>query len=41
VDTRTHVTVHLENKVKTQDAELEDRVETIANLEQQLLKLLE
>jgi hypothetical protein len=33
VDTRTHMIMHLENTVKTQDAELEG-AETIANLEQ-------
>jgi hypothetical protein len=32
VDIRTHAIIHLENTVKTQDAELEDRAETIANL---------
>jgi hypothetical protein len=30
------VIVHLENTIEMQDAELEKRVETIANLEQQL-----
>jgi hypothetical protein len=34
VDTQTHTIMHLENTVKTQDAELEERAETIANLEQ-------
>jgi hypothetical protein len=29
----THAIVHLENIIKTQDAELEERVELIANLE--------
>ena len=36
VDTRTHAIVHLENAVETQDAELEERAQTIADLEQQL-----
>jgi hypothetical protein len=35
VDTHTHV--HLENAIEMHDAELEERAETIANLEQQLL----
>jgi hypothetical protein len=39
LDIRTHGIVHLENHVKTQDAELEERAEMIANLEQQLLEL--
>jgi hypothetical protein len=39
VDTRTHGIVHLENHVETQDAELEERAERIADLEQQLLEL--
>jgi chromosome segregation ATPase len=39
VDTRTHVIVHLENAIETQDAKLEERAETIANLEQHLLEL--
>jgi predicted nucleic acid-binding Zn-ribbon protein len=39
VDTCTHGIVHLENHVETQDAELEDRAERIADLEQQLLEL--
>jgi hypothetical protein len=39
VDTCTHRIIHLEHHVETQDAELEERVETIANLEQQLLQL--
>jgi hypothetical protein len=34
VDTRTHVIMHLENAFETQGTELEERVETIANLEQ-------
>jgi hypothetical protein len=39
VDTRTHGIIHLEHHVETQDVELEERVETITNLEQQLLQL--
>jgi hypothetical protein len=39
LDIRTHGIVHLENHVKTQDAELEERAKMIANLEQQLLEL--
>jgi hypothetical protein len=39
VDTRTHGIIHLEYHVQTQDAELEERMETITNLEQQLLQL--
>jgi hypothetical protein len=39
VDTRTHRIVLLENHVETQDAELEERAERIADLEQQLLEL--
>jgi ribosomal protein L29 len=39
VETRTHGIIHLEHHVEVQDAELEERAETIANLEQQLLKL--
>jgi hypothetical protein len=39
VDVRTRGIVHLENRVETQDAELEERAEMIANLEQQLLEL--
>jgi hypothetical protein len=38
VETRTHGINHLEHHVEVQDAELEERVETIANLEQQLLE---
>jgi hypothetical protein len=34
VETRTHGIIHLENHVETQDAELEERVERITNLEQ-------
>jgi hypothetical protein len=39
VETHTHRIVHLEHYVEAQDAELEERVEMIANLEQQLLEL--
>jgi ribosomal protein L29 len=39
VETRTHGIVHLEHHVKVQDVEIEERAETIANLEQQLLEL--
>jgi hypothetical protein len=39
VDIRTHRIVHLENHVETQDTELEERAERIADLEQQLLEL--
>jgi predicted RNase H-like nuclease (RuvC/YqgF family) len=39
VETRTHRIIHLEHHVEVQDAELEERAETIANLEQQLLEL--
>jgi predicted RNase H-like nuclease (RuvC/YqgF family) len=39
VETRTHEIIHLEHHVEVQDAELEERAETIANLEQQLLEL--
>jgi hypothetical protein len=38
VDTRTHGIIHLEHNVEVQDAELEERVETIANLEQHQLE---
>jgi hypothetical protein len=41
VDTRTHAIGHLENAIETQDAELEERVEIITNLQQQLLELQE
>jgi DNA polymerase sigma len=34
VETRTHEIVHLEHHVEVQDAELEERAETITNLEQ-------
>jgi predicted RNase H-like nuclease (RuvC/YqgF family) len=41
VETRTHGIIHLENQnhVEAQDAKLEERIERIANLEQQLLEL--
>jgi hypothetical protein len=39
VETRTHGIIHLEHHVEVQGAELEERAETIANLEQQLLEL--
>jgi hypothetical protein len=39
VETCTHGIIHLEHHVEVQDAELEERAETIANLEQQLLEL--
>jgi chromosome segregation ATPase len=39
VETCTHGIIHLENHVEVQDVELEERVETITNLEQQLLEL--
>jgi hypothetical protein len=39
VETRTHGIIHREHHVEVQNTELEDRVETIANLEQQLLEL--
>jgi hypothetical protein len=39
VETRTHGIIHLEHHVEVQDAELEERVEMIAILEQQLLEL--
>jgi hypothetical protein len=34
VDIRTHGIIHLEHHVEAQDAELEERAEMIANLEQ-------
>jgi hypothetical protein len=34
-----HGIIHLEHHVEVQDAEIEKRVETIANLEQRLLEL--
>jgi uncharacterized protein YueI len=39
VETRTHVVIHLEHHVEVQDVELEERVDTITNLEQQMLEL--
>jgi hypothetical protein len=39
VETCTHEIIHHEHHVEVQDVELEERVETIANLEQQLLEL--
>jgi hypothetical protein len=39
VETCTHGIIHLENHVETQGAELEQRAERIADLEQQLLEL--
>jgi hypothetical protein len=39
VETRTHGIIHLEHRAEVQDVELEERVEMIANLEQQLLEL--
>jgi hypothetical protein len=39
VETRTHGIVHLEHHVEAQDAELEEMVEMITDLEQQLLEL--
>jgi cell division protein FtsB len=39
VDIRTHRIIHLEHHMEAQDAELEERAEMIANLEQQLLEL--
>jgi hypothetical protein len=39
VETRTHGIIHLQHHVEVQDARLEERVEMIANLEQQLLEL--
>jgi hypothetical protein len=39
VDIRTHGIIHLEHHVEAQDAELEERVEMITNLEHQLLEL--
>jgi hypothetical protein len=39
VETRTHGIIHLEHHVEVQDAELEERAEMIANLEQHLLEL--
>jgi hypothetical protein len=39
VQTRTHGIIHLEHHVEVQDAEIEERVEMITDLEQQLLEL--
>jgi hypothetical protein len=39
VDICTHGIIHLEHHMEAQDAELEERVEMISNLEQQLLEL--
>jgi hypothetical protein len=39
VDIHTHGIVHLENHMETQDTELEERAERIADLEKQLLEL--
>jgi hypothetical protein len=39
VDTRSHGIIYLEHHVETQDAELKQRAEMIANLEQQLQQL--
>jgi hypothetical protein len=39
VDTHTHAIVQLVIAIETQDVKLEERVEIIANLEQQLLEL--
>jgi hypothetical protein len=39
VDERTHAIIHLEYANEQQDLELEERAETIATLEQQLLEL--
>jgi hypothetical protein len=39
VDIRTHGIIHLEHAIEVQDAELEERVETIFNHEQQLFEL--
>jgi hypothetical protein len=39
VETHTHGIIHLEHRAEVQDAELEERADMIANLEQQLLEL--
>jgi chromosome segregation ATPase len=39
VETHTHGIIHLEHHVEVQDTELEERAETITNLEQQMLAL--
>jgi hypothetical protein len=41
VEIHTHGIIHLEHHVVVHDAEVEERVETITNLEQQLLELQE
>jgi FtsZ-binding cell division protein ZapB len=41
VEIRTHGIVHLEHAFETLEAKLEERVETITNLELQLLQLQE
>jgi predicted RNase H-like nuclease (RuvC/YqgF family) len=38
VETSTHGIIHLENHMETQDVELEERAERIADLEQQMLE---
>jgi hypothetical protein len=38
VETRTHGIIHLEHHMEVHDAELEERAEMIANLEQQMLE---
>jgi hypothetical protein len=39
VDVHTHWIIHLEHTIEMQNVEFEERVEMIANLEQQLLEL--
>jgi hypothetical protein len=39
VETRTHEIVHLVHHMEARDAELEERVEMIADLDQQMLEL--
>jgi hypothetical protein len=39
VDIHSHRIIHLEHHMEVYDAELEERVEMFANLEQQLLEL--
>jgi hypothetical protein len=39
VETHTHEIIHLEHHVEVHDVKLEERAETIASLEQQLLEL--
>jgi hypothetical protein len=41
METRIHVIMHLKNAVEMQGVELEERAETITNLEQHLLELQE